>query len=141
MLKYIAVEERSLVRGRRRENIVRLARTEFDARQRDRRICTGLSTRTFLETLLHFWSSPHTRWMSKWIKGTQENSRMTEGKESEARWKLADSPIALSLSASSSFLSMPRWKNLSKVLQYATNKGNIERVWLMASNECEQNEE
>jgi len=48
--------------GQRREDVVRLARTEFDARQRDRRICTGLSARTFLETLLHFWSSPHTRY-------------------------------------------------------------------------------
>lgn len=64
-----------------------LARTEFDARQRDRRICTDLSARTFLETLLHFWSSPHTRytrWTSKWIKGTRQNSKL-EGRASERK--------------------------------------------------------
>jgi len=77
-----------------------------------------------------------TRWTSKWIKGTRENSGMTEErrrerkKKRETRWKLADSPIALSLSVSSSFLSMSRRKNLSKVLQDARNKGNMELVWL-----------
>lgn len=112
------------------ERIVRLARTEFDARQRDRRICTLASLRGHSWKLCYIFGQVRirdTRWTSKWIKGIQENSEMTERKERErgAHWKLADSPIALSLSALSSFLSMPRRKNLPKFFRIPWTK----RIW------------